>query len=289
MPRARYYKTFFLPGLEGQYLLWKNEAAKIAARVDEIVQMGNLIGCSERMKDKERLGPNLATLNYIALWRSTYSNWTQLIGPNEIMALNFPDEWTNMDSNRILRRRWLEDTESPFLVASSNKGRLVSHGGLTYGQWVAIGRPTEAKEAARLLNEKFSKSLYLGRSYRLGNVPNYSADPVFADPVWELYPSWISAPEPMPFHQVHASGGLNTQLGHEALTAPFSLFSHVEVNYLSFGSLLTLPDGGKFYSLSPEFPRDEIIKWLPTPWRFYIEKTPVVDMRDEIFEKKPSS
>lgn len=286
MPRARFYKTFFLPGLEGQYNLWKMEARLIASKVDEIVQFGNLIGCSPRMADKERLGPNLTVLNFIALWRSTFSNWTQLVGPNEIMALNFPDEWTNTESNRILRRRWLEDVEGRFLVASSNKGRLVTHGGLSHGQWVELGRPATAKEAAALLNEKFSGKLSLGRAFRLGQIPNYSVDPVFADPVREVYPSWLATPDPMPFSQIHSGGGMNTPEGREALTAPFSLLTHLDAKYMNFGSVATLPDGPQFISIAPEITTRNIIKYLPPPWRFYIEKTPVVDLRDEIFTPK---
>lgn len=286
MPRARFYKTLFIPGIEGQYNLWKHELLPIVAKVDEIVQMGNLIGCSPRMKDREKLGPNISVLNYVALWRSTFSNWTQLVGPNEIMALNFPDEWTNTESNRILRRRWLEGEENRFQVASVSKGRLVTHGGLSHGQWVEIGRPETAEEAARLLNEKFSGSLSLGRAFRLGQVPNFSVDPVFADPVREVYPSWITAPDVMPFGQMHSGGGINTPEGREALTAPFSLLTHVQVKYLNFGSLVELPQGGSFISISPELPQDRIVKYLEMPWRFYIEKTPVVDLRDELFVAK---
>lgn len=79
---------------------------------------------------------------------------------------------------------------------------------------------------------------------------------------------------------------MNTPEGREALTAPFSPLTHVQVKYLNFGSLVELPQGGSFISISPEIPQDSIVKYLEMPWRFYIEKTPVVDLRDEIFVAK---
>lgn len=286
MPKARFYKTLFLPPIEGQHLIWKNSYAPIAGKVDEIVQLGNLVGCSDRMKDNSYNGPNAAVLSYIALWKSTYSNWTQVVGPNEIMALNFPDEWTNIESNRLLRRRWLTDHKknwSAFLTAGVNKGRLVTHGGLTHGEWVKIGKPKTAEEAAERLNDKYCGTLYQGKCFKLNKRPNFSANPIFADPVMEVYPSWITAEEDTPFDQVHSGGGLNTIQGRLALNEKYSLLLHVDnVRYFSFGSLVEIT-GHTFLSIAPDITKDKIIRKLPEPWNVYIEKIPVIDMRDDYF------
>lgn len=283
MPRARFYKTLFLPPLEGQYLMWKNEFSQFANKVDEIVQLGNIIGITDRVKDSADRGPNQAALNYIALYRSTFPNWTQLIGPNEIMALNFPDEWTNAESLRLLRRRWLLDDPNLFVTAAVNKKRLVTHGGLTYGEWVEIGRPETPEEAAGLLNEKYARTLFQGDCMKTTGRPSFSANPIFADPIREVYGSWITAPVAPPFHQLHSSGGLNTAEGRNALS-PFSLLEHVDgVRYTNFGSVVDIR-GALFTSVYVDFPKNSLIKKLPRPGQPLLEKIPVIDLRDEIFD-----
>lgn len=284
MARARFWKTLFISDIAGQYKFWKTELAPLVNNVDEVVQLGNLIGCTDLVKDGERTGSNLTVLNYVALYRSTFSNWVQIMGPNEILALSFPDEWTNYESNRLLRKRWLKEDENRFLVASVNKHRLVTHGGLTHGAWVDLGRPETAEEAAELLNKRWQGTLYQTPAYRLGDPPNYRSAPIFADPIREVYPSWITSGEVMPFDQVHSAGGSNTQAGHEAIAAENSNFDYVEsIRHTRFGSITQI-NGGEFLALTPELPKDRLVNRLPEPWQIYIEKVPVVDRRDELFE-----
>lgn len=286
MAKARYYKTMFLPSINGQYLLWTKEYKTLAARVDEIIQLGNVIGITDRMKDSDERGPNLALLNYLLLWRSTFPEWTQIIGPHEILALNYPGEWTNPASNKILRRRWLEGQgKENFQVAAVSKNRLVTHGGLTYGEWRSIGSPTNPHEAARLLNDKYHGTLHQGNCYALGGKPSFSANPIFANALMEIYPSWITAGEPMPFHQVHGSTGLNTIEGRQYLDSEYSLISYADtVRYYNHGSYVVIGDKA-FVNVAVDFPQETLIKKLPEPWTPYIEKMPVVDVRDELFEQ----
>lgn len=286
MPTARYYKSLFLPPLEGQYLLWKHDFTQLCPRVDEVVHPGNLIGCTEKAKDKGNLGPNLAVLNLVSLWRASYPAWTQLVGPNEIMALNFPGEWTNDESTRALRQAWLPGgSENPWLTAAENKGRLVTHGGLTHGEWRSLGSPTTAQEAARLLNEKYAHTLYQGPSFSINGRPSYSANPIFADPLREVYPSWIGADEPCPFGQIHAGNGLNTKDGRQGLNAPLSPLNFLEsVRYTPFGAVVSI-QGTLFTSLTADLPQDTMVRRLPEPWQVYIERIPVVDLRDELFQE----
>lgn len=285
MAVARYYKTLFLPSMEGQYKLWTQSYKNMAAKVDEIVQLGNLVGLTDRMRDSATRGPNMALLNYTLLWRSTFPNWMQIVGPHEILALNYPDEWTNEEANRVLRRRWLDgyDAHKSFQVAGVNKNRLITHGGLTFGEWREIGCPTDAHEAARLLNEKYHGTLFQGQCFSLHGKPNFSANPIFADPLRELYPSWITADVEMPFHQIHGSAGLNSLEGRQHLDSTYSLLSYADsIRYYNFGSYVVVGDK-VFVNVHSDFQKDTIISRLPEPWSPLIEKMPVVDVRDELF------
>jgi len=249
------FLTLFIPSIPGQYKLWKKELAPWANRVHNVIQMGNLVSVDGIIKDSEKVGANAAILKYAALYKRTAEKFTQLIGPNEIFALNMPDEFTNYDSLKILTGGWL--SEDPyFYVACAMNNKLVTHGGLTYGEWVAIGRPETAEDAADLLNEKYLGTLYQGPCYRLGNAPNYAANPIFADPVMELYPSWITTLEPCPFDQIHGSGSLDGIVGREAITERLNPMYFIErVTHRKYGSYvfnkdaeilgldLKLPDG----------------------------------------------
>lgn len=287
MAKARYFKSLIIPPLEGQHRFWKNDIVKISQRMDEIVQLGNIIGCYPGVRDGKKGGGNNYSLKYIMLWRATFSHWTQLVGPNEIMALNFPDEWTNAESNGILRQKWFDkDDPGRFNTAAVNKGRLITHGGLTHGEWVELGKPTTPEKAAQLLNEKYNQSLYQGPCFRLNGVPSFWANPIFADPVREVYPSWITAPDAPPFPQLHSGGGLNTRDGRAAMDERFSYMQFIEKSsYTNFGSMVKIK-GKSFYCIFHDITLEKRLDNIPAPWQLYIEKMPVVDTRDELFQGK---
>lgn len=242
------HRTLFIPGLYGQHLIWRNEVKPVCDRVDSIISFGNLIGCDEEASDGTARGRNQAVLSFVSAFRTYFENWTQLVGPNEIAALNNPGVWTNDVSNDHLRNGWLA-SDGVFHVASANDSRLQSNGGLTYGEWVAIGRPKDAQTAAQRLNEKYRQTLYQGPCQALGDSPNFSANPIWADPISETYPSWITAPEPCPFDQVHSSIDLNNRLGRRLVRSEDSLLSYLDrVNYRTFGSN-TVIKGAKFQAV----------------------------------------
>ena len=284
MAVARLFKTLFLPGLFGQYKLWDGEIKNIVQKVDEIVSLGNLVGCTEYGKDSADRGPNQAVLERVHIWRYTYDAWFQVIGPHEVMALNFPDLWTNKSSGRMLRNRWFNDY-GRYKVAVVNKGRLVTAGGLTYGQWKEIGSPSSAEDAAAALNDRYEGKLYFGKSYRAGDAPQMSADPIFADPLIETYVSWILAGEPMPFNQVHGNNSLNSVDGYDLMHGDFSYLKFLKrFRFFPYGASAELPAGGEFLGVHFDTDFNEPMKYLPYPWNFYIETTPVLDHREEMFE-----
>jgi len=243
----KFLRVMYLPSIEGQIKLWQNLLEKETAASDEVYQFGNIIGLNEYAKDiSENRGGNQDLLVAVAS-RLKLTRWTQLVGPNEIAALNLPNEWTNQKSRKILRDMWVG--ENPIRVAVAVRGRLISHGGLTYGEWVDIGRPETAAHAAKLLNDRYSKTLYQGRCYLLGDPPNYSANPIWAHPSRELYPSWITAPEALPFDQVTGGGSLNEPEGRLLADGEESLYKYVDkIRYHRYGSKLEI-NGQRIISL----------------------------------------
>lgn len=237
---------------------------------DEVIQLGNVIGCNDRVKDRKNAGPNEASLKFLILYRSTEDKWTQLAGTNEIAALNFPNEWTNTNSRQILRNSWFSKEPTMF-TASTNKGRLVTHGGLTFGEWLTIGSPDTAEEAAERLNEKYAATIYQGPCFKLGGAPNFYANPIWADPLNETYPSWITAPIEMPFDQVHGGVAANSRLGRKMINDKTSILNHFDdVRYTTYGARVFIK-GRQILGVNIELP-EELIVSIPEPQSVYIEK-----------------
>lgn len=254
------FKTLIIPSLNGQYKIWKDKLVLEANKADEVFQLGNLISANDELKDKEVKGPNRAILGFIDLYKSTTSQWHQLVGTNEIMALNFPSEWTNKYSVRYLKQWWFDD--GFFKVADVSKNRLVTHGGLTYGEWVNIGRPTDPNVAAERLNEKYSKTLYQGECFKLGNGPNYAANPIFADPFIELYNSWLTTTEVCPFNQLHGSNALNREFAREMINNPLTPLHFLNsVSFRKWGSVAEIK--GSFFTAVDLNLREKLLQSFP--------------------------
>lgn len=229
----KYFNTLLIPSLQGQHKLWKSDVLPQCQKADAIVNFGNIIGCHPQVTKKG----NERILSYLNLFRTYSENWTQLIGPNEIAALNAPDEWTNFTSIEHLQREWLEH-DGLYTVACESNNRLLTHGGLTHGEWESIDKPQDAKTAAQRINEKYSQSLYQGPSLRIGDRPNISANPIWTDALHELYPSWIGYSDSCPFDQIVASVSLNSIPGRKHIQTPESLLSHIDdTQFRSFGSI----------------------------------------------------
>lgn len=268
---SEFKKTIFLSGTYGQYKAWRNVMAPACNLADEVIQLGNTISCSNNLKDRENQGPNEAILKYLMLYRATEHNWVQLVGTNEIAAFNFPEEWTNATSRKMLRDGWFSK-EPTMVTAAVNKGRLVTHGGLTFGEWIEIGKPDTAEEAAARLNEKYAATIYQGPSYKLGNSPNFYANPIWADPLIETYPSWVTAPIEMPFDQVHGSTTANNRFARQLIGDKTSILNHLDsVRYPRYGSRVYVK-GREFLGINIEYP-DKLVDSLPNSQSIYIEKT----------------
>lgn len=250
--------------------VWRHLLDKESAVADEVYQFGNIVGLSDYAADNFQSGGNMILLKSIER-RRKLSKWHQLIGPNELVALTSPDTWTNSNSKALLRDLWMG--EDPALTAVAVRGRLLTHGGLTYGEWLELGRPETADETAALLNERYARTLFQGPSYALGSGPNYSANPIWAHPARELYPSWITAPEGLPFDQLTGGGSLNNPEGR-ALVASDSLYKSAEkLRYYQYGSKVEVK--GQIITSLELGLGDERLTSLPKDRQVYIESIQV--------------
>lgn len=268
-------KTLFIAELLGNPELWKNVIAQEAQAADRIVQLGNLLSHYTVRKDEKDDGPNLQLMRLVSAYRYTQEDWLQIIGPNEMMALNAPDAFTNEKTNRLLREGWFRTETNPspsMVIAAVDKGRLVTHGGLTHGLWRDLGSPETADEAAELLDQRFRNTLYQGDCYNLGHAPNFSANPIWADPVLETYPSWITAEVPCPFGQIHGAANLNTARGRMSREEPSSSLQWIDrVLYKPYGSIAEVK-GAHFIGLTLGLPL-KTVRWLPDGASLYMEES----------------
>lgn len=263
---AKALRILYLPSINGQLTVWRQFLDKEGAIADEVYQFGNIIGLSDFAKDEYSTGANMEILADFTR-RRQLNKWHQLIGPNEIAALNLPEEWTNAKARVALRELWMGET--PALTAMAVRGRLLTHGGLTYGEWVELERPETAEETARLLNEKYAKTLYQGPAYALNGVPNYSANPIWAHLSREVLPSWITAPESLPFDQVTGGGSLNNPEGR-SLAGNDSVYKSMDKHrYHQYGSKVEIK-GQRITSLELGL-EDVRLPSIPKDRQMYVE------------------
>jgi len=268
-------RTLFIAELLGNPELWKNVVAQEAQSADRIVQLGNLLSHYTVRPDEGSGGPNLQLMRLVNAYRYTQEDWLQIAGPNEMLALNAPGTFTSENTDRLLRESWFRTSANPnpwMAVAGVDKGRLVSHGGLTHGLWRELGSPTTAEEAAEALDERYRNTVYQGDGYSLGHAPNFSANPIWADPLLETYPSWITAEESCPFGQIHGAANLNTPRGQLLRGEDSSYFSWFDrVLHKSYGSIAEIK-GTSFIGLFLGLPLKEV-RWLPEAWSLYMEES----------------
>lgn len=263
-------RRLFIAELEAQYTLWRKYITFEASKVDEVFQMGNVLTLTDSMKGDENYGPNQSILNFVEIYSHTHDGWRQIVGPNEIAILNKPGEWTNDDTDFKLRNLYFSDTPF-FKIAEVSDHRLVTHGGLTHGEWISLGRPQTASEAAKLLNERYAGSIYFGESYQISGKPNFSANPVFADPLLETYPSWIGTEDSCPFHQIHAGRSLNSREGRAMVNSEESILQFLDsVSYRRTGSYAMIKDT-VFCNVMLNFPRMKLDK-MPAGSSMLVER-----------------
>lgn len=268
-------RTLFIAELLGNPELWKNVVAQEAQTADRIVQLGNLLSHYTVRSDSDSAGPNLQLMRLVNAYRYTQEDWLQIVGPNEMLALNAPGTFTSAPTDRLLREGWFRTGDNPqprMQVAAVDKGRLVSHGGLTHGLWRELGSPATATETADALDDRYRNTVYQGGCFKLGQAPNFSANPIWADPLRETYPSWITAEAPCPFGQIHSGSNLNTEPGRMLRAEDGSNLRWLDrVLFKPYGSIAEIR-GSQFIGLYLGLPLKEV-RWLPDEWTLYMEES----------------
>jgi hypothetical protein len=136
--------------------------------------------------------------------------WVQLVGNHEAQYLAAPlfdwPERLSPEMEATLQGWWSSGLmRVAAAVTSGRESYLVTHAGLTSGFWRdVLGRPDDAREAERLLNDLAgSRDAELFRPGHMlsGRRPSWAAGPIWAAAATELVPGWVH--RRLPFSQVH--------------------------------------------------------------------------------------
>lgn len=261
----------FIPGLHGQYNVYKNRYLDLINTVDGTITLGNMlrlapflelgVNADDEPRNISPVPQNALLLDALSTRAiNSFLPFVNLMGANEMVYLNLPkdqaDKYLRDTTSGVnfVREGWLTDEKrSPaahrYYVAVEADGRLITHAGLSYGEWVNIGRPQTAREAAYALNLKYLGTLYQGECHRLGDGINYAANPIMAHPIAEVYSSWMATPERCPFPQVHGSVSMRDTTAHEMLsTYLHPMFYAERMRYHRWGTSVSLK-GTPFYAI----------------------------------------
>ena len=297
--RRKHSQKLYVGNLYGQTKIWRNRYVPLIPKMDAIIGLGNYIRLhkfhtppNESEKKTVQRVPRIHNQHILNDMRvaTHYSTrpFPRLIGANEILYLNLPREEAAQyvpqdDVNNIdpIRDAWLtEPAKSKLLpeerlqVAVVVDGQLVTHAGLTYGEWVSIGAPADPVTVAERLNRKYAGTLYMGPAYMLGDGPRLDANPVFAHPQLETYVSWVMAPVRCPFDQVHGSSHMGNRLATEGRGSPVHPLSMVnDVVFTKYGSVTNIR-GTLFTAVAPGVNSPVLEKDLGSNASPFISRTP---------------
>lgn len=166
----------------------------------QVVQVGDLVH-----RGPDSLGIVLLVDRLIGL-----GVWTQIVGNHEQIYVDRPIfEWPEVIdpvASDLLRAWWRDGRMAPGAVieTAADGDWLVTHGGLTAGYWDhGLGRPTTRGDMLNALKEAAEDGALWHPGKMLTGRAEQHAGPVWAEAGYEVYPSWIDADEPSPFHQIH--------------------------------------------------------------------------------------
>lgn len=191
------YADRFEAGL--QQAGWNPETNQLPEGVD-FVQVGDLV----------HKGPDSSRVLDISigLSQTQREKWHQLIGNHELMYLTsrqvafWKDRITPKDAGRLMDAYTDGFFKSAYAFADENgEEYLITHAGLTYHNWLTLGKPN-AFEAADAINKMNLSDLTVPGLMMTGRQ-NFYASPIWAEAVHEVYYSWVLSPDAPPFNQIH--------------------------------------------------------------------------------------
>lgn len=200
-------RTLIVPGLFSDVKLFNSDVSDVLATCHNVVYLGNYLDVPwNKNSDEVRAHKTNNSMLVNSIYESVLirgDSSGMLLGPNEILLMTDNEGFSGNETKRVLLTVWMEESlGNP--VARAVGGALLTYGGLTYGEWVDIGKPLDADQAALLLKEKYMGTFYQGPAFYTNGEINYSANPIWAHPVFETMASWAAAPVACPFPQIMA-------------------------------------------------------------------------------------
>jgi hypothetical protein len=209
-----------------------------------VIQVGNLI-------DR---GPDSSGVLAIVRERMAgRPQWIQLVGNHELQYLGggrfWQDPVTAADAD-LLRSWWLcEQVRIAAAVRNADgDDLLVTHAGLTFNAWHALGEPVTATTAAELLNTRPDELIWAQDG-----------------PLWaqsrQVYESWLAAPVAAPFGQVHGHSSIVEYQGRTwVCSSRVRLRSTVD---WAARHTVTRISGNRFIGVDPEHGCHGAAQWAP--------------------------
>jgi hypothetical protein len=122
--------------------------------------------------------------------------WIQLVGNHESQYVGGDAFWPERlacDDALLLQTWWMKEWLQVAAAVRTADGEefLVTHAGLTVHAWQSLGEPVTAATTADLLNTRPEDLLWHDRG------------PLWAEAGPDVYESWLTARQPVPFSQIH--------------------------------------------------------------------------------------
>ncbi len=180
--------------------------------------------------------------------------WTQLIGNHEHQYLGGRVFWhdrLNCPEASLLNDWWLRErmTVATAVTAIDGEEFLISHAGLTYDAWGALGEPVTASTAADLLNT------------RPEDILKADNGPLWAEAGQDLYHSWIEARMPMPFSQIHGHSAI-VSYTQQVWRCDERIRQRSTVDWEARHTFTRLGTS-RFVAIDPKHGRDGAPRWKP--------------------------
>jgi hypothetical protein len=227
-------------------------AEQLSAAVDPVlgddgtvvIQVGDLI-------DR---GPDSAGVLAIVRDRMDAApRWIQLVGNHELQYLGggrfWQDPITAADAD-LLRSWWLRERVQIATAVRTADGDdlLITHAGLTYEAWCALGEPVTAATTADLLNTRPDELIWA------------SDGPLWAES-WQVCESWLAAPVAAPFGQVHGHSSI-VDFRSRSWTCGSRIRQRSTVDWAARHTVTRI-SGSRFIGVDPRHGRLGADRWAP--------------------------
>jgi hypothetical protein len=179
--------------------------------------------------------------------------WIQLVGNHELQYLGGGRFWQDpivaADAD-LLRSWWLRERVRIAAAVRTADGDdlLITHAGLTYDAWCALGEPVTATTAAELLNTRPDELIWA------------SDGPLWAES-WQVCESWLAAPVAAPFGQVHGHSSI-VDFRSRSWACGSRIRQRSTVDWTARHTVTRI-SGSRFIGVDPRHGRHGAEQWAP--------------------------